>query len=91
MPFVSEATATFDKLIFELAAAITLFIVGVESILLVESTQALMGDNFHSYGLEANRKALDALFRYAHEQGLAKRRVSVEEMFEPSTLALTEG
>ena len=50
-----------------------------------------MGDNYWPYGLEANRKTLDALFSYSHEQGLAKRRVTVEEMFHPSTLELIDG
>lgn len=56
----------------------------------LESTQELMGKNFSPYGIEANRKALAALLRYSHEQGLASRRVEVEEMFEPSTLELVE-
>jgi hypothetical protein len=30
------------------------------------------------------------VMRYTHEQGLAKRRVEVEELFHPSTLELSE-
>jgi 4,5-dihydroxyphthalate decarboxylase len=49
-----------------------------------------MGDNFWPYGIEANRKTLEALFEYSYEQGLANRRLRVEELFHPSTLELTE-
>jgi 4,5-dihydroxyphthalate decarboxylase len=37
-------------------------------------------------GVEPNRKTLELMARYSHEQGLAVRRVSVEEMFAPNTL-----
>jgi 4,5-dihydroxyphthalate decarboxylase len=39
------------------------------------------------YGFEANRKTLDALVTYLHEQGLAERRVAPEELFAAETLA----
>jgi 4,5-dihydroxyphthalate decarboxylase len=55
-----------------------------------EETRSLMGDNFWPYGIKANRKELEAVMRYTHEQGLAKRRVDFEEMFHPSTLNLME-
>lgn len=57
----------------------------------LEDTQALMGKNFYSYGLEANRSTLDTLLRYSYEQGLARRRVTVEELFAPESLELSEG
>lgn len=57
----------------------------------LEDTRALMGDNFWPYGIEANRKVLEALFQYSHEQNLAGRRLTIEELFEPSTLALLDG
>ena len=56
----------------------------------LEATKALMGDNFFSYGLPENRKTLETLFRYSHDQGLASRRLTVEELFHPSALELTE-
>jgi len=55
-----------------------------------EETRELMGDNYWSYGIEPNRKALDALFQYSHEQGLASRKLTIEELFHPATLAFTE-
>lgn len=56
----------------------------------VEETRALMGENFWPYGIEANREALDTLFEYSHEQGLARRELKIEELFHPSTLDLAE-
>ncbi len=56
----------------------------------LEDVRELMGDNFWPYGVEANRKTLEALFRYSYEQGLAKRELRIEELFHPSTLELTE-
>ncbi len=53
-------------------------------------TRALMGDNYYSYGIKPNRKTLELLFRYSHEQGLCSRELTVEEMFEPASLELTE-
>lgn len=53
-----------------------------------EATRALMGDDFWSYGLPANRKELEALIRYSREQYLSERDLAVDELFEPSTLAL---
>ena len=55
-----------------------------------EETRAVMGDNFWPYGIEANRKTLEALFQYSYEQGLAKKRLSVEQLFHPSTLDFTD-
>jgi 4,5-dihydroxyphthalate decarboxylase len=55
-----------------------------------EETRKLMGDNFYSYGIGPNRKTLDALFRYSHEQGLCSRQLTVEELFEPTSLQLAE-
>ena len=57
----------------------------------LEETRLIMGDNFYSYGFtENNRKVLNALFQYSYEQGLAKRVLTIEELFHPSTLELIE-
>ena len=54
-------------------------------------TRALMGKNFYSYGLEeANRKALETLFRYSHEQGLTNRELTIDDLFDPSGHDLSE-
>ena len=55
-----------------------------------EETRELMGGNYYSYGGEANRKALEALFRYSHQQGLSSRLVTAEELFDPSSFELVE-
>lgn len=56
----------------------------------LEETKALMGENFWPYGIEPNKKALEALFQYSYEQGLAKKRLTVEELFHSSTLSFTD-
>lgn len=53
-------------------------------------TRQLMGENFYSYGLPRNRKAMEAACRYLHHQGLAERLLTVEELFHESTLELDE-
>ncbi len=56
----------------------------------LEETRALMGENYWPYGIESNRKALETLFRYSYQQGLCSRELTIEELFEPSSLRLTE-
>lgn len=56
----------------------------------LEETRALMGENFYSYGIEANRKVLETLFRYSYEQGLSRRKLTIEELFAPESLGFTE-
>ena len=56
----------------------------------LEETRALMGDNFYSYGLEENRQTLETLLRYSYDQGLASRKLSVNELFVPQSLVFSE-
>jgi 4,5-dihydroxyphthalate decarboxylase len=56
----------------------------------LEETRNVMGANFWPYGIEPNTKTLNALFQYSYDQGLAKKRLQVEDLFHPSTLSLTE-
>lgn len=51
----------------------------------LEATRDLMGADYWPYGVEANRTELEAMVQYAHEQGLTKERLSVEDLFAPST------
>jgi 4,5-dihydroxyphthalate decarboxylase len=46
----------------------------------------LMGEDFFSYGLDANRHVFDYFLRHHHEQGLSTRLLTPEELFHPSTL-----
>jgi len=57
----------------------------------IEETRTLMGENFWPYGITPNRKALETLFQYSHEQGLAKQKLKIEELFHLSTLELMDG
>ncbi len=56
----------------------------------IEETRSLMGDNFWPYGIEPNRKAIDTLCRYSHDQGLASRQLKIEELFHASSMDLAE-
>ena len=56
----------------------------------LEDTQRLMGENFYPYGMKRNRKTLETLFRYSYAQGLARRELTVEELFEPSSLSFED-
>jgi 4,5-dihydroxyphthalate decarboxylase len=50
-----------------------------------------MGADFYSYGMtEANRKTLETFFRYSHRQGFTERELTTEDLFEPSSLDLSE-
>ena len=43
----------------------------------------LLGGDPWPYGVDANRTTLDAFLRYAHEQGVCRRRLNVEALFPP--------
>jgi 4,5-dihydroxyphthalate decarboxylase len=45
--------------------------------------QAVMGPDMWPYGVAANRKELEAMLRWSHEQGLAPRHGTIEELFAP--------
>lgn len=51
----------------------------------LREARALMGQDFWSYGVAENRHVIDAFLGYHYSQGLSPRRVSVEELFHPST------
>jgi 4,5-dihydroxyphthalate decarboxylase len=54
----------------------------------VQRVQALMGRDYWRYGVAENRAELDAMCRYAFEDGLTPRMVEVEELFASSTMAM---
>lgn len=56
----------------------------------MEETRTLMGKNYWPYGIESNRDALTTLFRYSYEQGFSSRELTIEELFHPSGLHLSE-
>ncbi len=55
-----------------------------------QSARALMGDDFWSYGFEANKHVLETFTRYHHAQGLSARKVAPEELFAASSLDLSK-
>jgi 4,5-dihydroxyphthalate decarboxylase len=54
-----------------------------------EATRDAMGQDFWSYGVAENRKALSTMARYSYEQGLAVRMVEIEEMFADGNMSET--
>jgi 4,5-dihydroxyphthalate decarboxylase len=46
-----------------------------------DHAREVLGDNFWPYGIEANRRTLDAFLQYCGEQGVTQRTVTVEELF----------
>ena len=52
----------------------------------VEEARALLGQDWWPYGVEPNRHVLETFLRYHQEQGLSKRRLTVDELFAPETL-----
>jgi 4,5-dihydroxyphthalate decarboxylase len=55
-----------------------------------QSIRTLMGRDYWPYGVEPNRKVIDALCSYVQEQGLAAQRVVPEDLFAPNVLKLAE-
>ncbi len=53
---------------------------------LMTENRALLGQDWWPYGIEANRKALDAYLRYHFEQGLSTRRLTIEDVFVPELM-----
>ncbi|API60261.1 hypothetical protein BSL82_13980 [Tardibacter chloracetimidivorans] len=53
----------------------------------VRSIRDTFGDDFWPYGIEPNRPTIEALCGFLHEQGLAPRRVEVNELFAPNVQA----
>ena len=53
---------------------------------LIGENRDLMGDDWWSFGVGANRAAIEAVLRYHHEQGLTDRLLTIEEAFVPGLL-----
>jgi 4,5-dihydroxyphthalate decarboxylase len=52
----------------------------------VLEAQALMGEDYWSYGVPSNRHVLETFFRHHHAQGLSSKLVTPEDLFHPATL-----
>jgi 4,5-dihydroxyphthalate decarboxylase len=51
-------------------------------------TQEALGADPYPYGVKANRKMLETLIDFSHEQGLITKKPKLEELFAESTLGL---
>jgi 4,5-dihydroxyphthalate decarboxylase len=54
----------------------------------LEMTQEIFGNDPFPYGVKANRKMLETLIEFSHEQGLITKKPAVEDLFAASTLDL---
>lgn len=52
----------------------------------LEEAQQVLGEDYWSYGLQANHHVLATFLRYHHEQGLSRRELRPEELFAPESL-----
>ena len=44
-------------------------------------SRSIFGQELWPYGVSDNRRTLEAFVRYAHEQGVCRRELTVEELF----------
>jgi 4,5-dihydroxyphthalate decarboxylase len=79
--FEQSKTAALELLSDTSATKVTLPFIEEQ----LKSARALMGEDFWSYGLAANRKTLETFLRHHHAQGLSSRLVKPEELFHPGT------
>jgi 4,5-dihydroxyphthalate decarboxylase len=55
-----------------------------------QETVELMGQDFWRYGVQENIKEIETLTRYAYEQGLVSRKLSIEDLFPPSVVEVNK-
>jgi 4,5-dihydroxyphthalate decarboxylase len=61
---------------------------------MIEEEQAIIGPDWYPYGIGQYRASIEALLQYTSEQGLSERRLTIEELFVPSSMRdipLSEG
>jgi 4,5-dihydroxyphthalate decarboxylase len=56
--------------------------------LLPQESRGVLATSPYPYGVKDNRKVLETIAEYSHEQGLTPRVVKLDEVFAPSTLEL---
>jgi 4,5-dihydroxyphthalate decarboxylase len=56
--------------------------------LLSAETRGVLATDLYPYGVQANRKVLETVAAYSHEQGLTDRAIGLDEVFAASTLDL---
>jgi 4,5-dihydroxyphthalate decarboxylase len=55
-----------------------------------KSVRELMGEDYWPYGIEKNRKVIEAICEYTFEQGVAPRKVGIDELFAPNVASLSQ-
>lgn len=55
--------------------------------LYLEEERSIFGEDPYPYGMKTNRRVLEELINYSHEQGLIEAKPTLEELFEPDTLS----
>lgn len=60
----------------------------VETGLLADDARQALEKDPRPYGIKACRPVIETIAQYVHEQGLANRRVPIDEIFAPSTLEI---
>lgn len=78
--FEQAKKAALEKLADTSATKVTLPFVEEQ----LKAARDLMGDDYWSYGVDANRKTLATFVRHHHSQGLSARLMSVDEIFHPA-------
>ncbi|MGH7070063.1 MAG: ABC transporter substrate-binding protein [Acetobacteraceae bacterium] len=56
----------------------------------IAAIRSTMGDNFWRYGLGESRHEIEAMLRYALQDGLIERQLAPEDLFHPSTHGLAD-
>ncbi|MDB5746683.1 MAG: 4,5-dihydroxyphthalate decarboxylase [Massilia sp.] len=79
--FEQAKMAALDKLADTSATKVTLPFVEEQ----LKAARESMGQDYWSYGVEANRPTLEAFVRHHHAQGLSPRLMAVDEIFHPAT------
>ncbi len=51
----------------------------------LKAARQTLGEDYWSYGVEANRPTLQTFVRHHHSQGLSARQLAVDEIFHPAT------
>ena len=54
----------------------------------MKEQREILGEDPWPYGLARNRHVVETLMGYLYEQGLAKRKLTIEELFAANTLHL---
>ena len=54
----------------------------------VNEQRELMGENYWAYNIENNRRTLEAMTQFAHEQGLSPKQIDIESFFHPEAARL---